>query len=113
VPGFQPSISQKVRTALIESGNEDLVNEIYTDALSQFEERIYVLERDVRLLQQAEQDRITRSGVWTIVKGKLDSEAVDWMRWAARITAGAIIGAVVTGIFWFAKYLWSSSHGSG
>lgn len=60
------------------------------EEVSEHVDRLEALERDVKLLQQAERDRLTQTGVWTFVKAKLEAEAVGWMKWAIR---AALMGA--------------------
>lgn len=69
-------------------------------------QRIEDLERDNKILKEAERKRITDTGVWRIVKGKLDAEAVDWAKWIVRAglaglgTAFLSLMAVVLRLAW-------------
>lgn len=98
-----PTITQRVRTALYDGGHADLVNETIIDGLRDVEQmsRSGLKNHEDRLLilEQAERERLTKTGVWTFVKAKLDEEAVDWMKWAIRGTLAvggtAIIGTVL------------------
>lgn len=47
-------------------------------------EDIVRLKRRVKTLENAQADRITATGIWTIVKGKLNEEKVDWAKWMVR-----------------------------
>ena len=78
--------------------------------MAELEERLHRAERDIRLLQNAEQERITKSGVWTIVKGKLDAEAVNWMKWGVRASVGALIAGLVTAVGFLLRFWWTSTH---
>jgi hypothetical protein len=62
-------------------------------------QRLEDLERDVKLLKLAEQKRVTDSGVWKIVKGKLEEETIDWVKWAIRGTVGVVATLIITAAF--------------
>lgn len=87
---FDPTITQKVRTQLIEDGHSDLVVEQLSAAFGAVEGRLEVLERDVRLLQIAETRRVTDSGVHKAIVEHANKDAVNWLRWGIR---AALIGA--------------------
>lgn len=109
-PHHDPTITQKVRTALYESGQGELVHEIVIDGMRDIEQmaRGGLKEHADRLqmLEDAERARISETGVWRIVKGKLDAEKVDWVKWGVRAglaglgTAFLSLMAVVLRLAW-------------
>jgi hypothetical protein len=105
-----PSITQRVRTALYDSGNEDLVHEIVIDGLRDVEQmtRAGLSDHDKRLLmlEQAQRERWTESGVWKVVKAKLDAKTVDWGKWAFRSAMAGIGAALLAGLASLAKLAW-------
>lgn len=58
---------------------------------------------EIQALKNANVDRVTESGVWTIVKNRLDEEAVRWMKWGIRISVASLLTAMLTGIGWLIK----------
>lgn len=90
MPVWNPTITQKVRQALLEDGHSDLVVEQLAGHFREIETRIERLERDVKLLQDAERERLTESGVFRIVESRFNKGAVDWMKVAVR---AGLIGA--------------------
>lgn len=104
---FDPTITQKVRTALLEAGHPDLVVEEISASVRELEREIYTLKRDVKLLQDAERERLTGTGAWRVVKAKLEEETIDWLKWAIRGTL-ALIG---TGLFGgLCRLAWKGLH---
>jgi hypothetical protein len=65
--------------------------------------RQQALELELQALKNAEADRVTQSGVWTIVKGKIDEEVVRWVRWGIRAGLVGLWGTILTGIGWLIK----------
>lgn len=54
-------------------------------------------DKRLKILEDAERDRLTKTGVWMIVKEKLEAETVDWVKWAVR-AAFAGFGSLMIGI---------------
>ena len=75
-----------------------MIVELISAPIRELEERVALNERDIKLLQGAEVQRVTATGVWTIVKGKLDEEAIDWVKWGIRGAAAAIAGSLLPGL---------------
>ncbi len=46
------------------------------------------LQKRVKILEDAERERLTKTGAWTFVRAKLDAEAVSWRKWA--VSAGLL-----------------------
>jgi hypothetical protein len=109
-----PTITQKVRTLLYESGHGDMVNEIIIDGMRDVEQmsRTGLSDHEKRLLmlEEAERNRVTESGVWRIVKGKLDGEAVGWMKWGTRAALGGLGVAGLGLLGWILKLAWKGLH---
>lgn len=94
-------ITSRILAAIDRSEDPHLHIDILREADLEQSEAIQKLQRDVKLLQDAERDRLTGTGAWRIVKAKLDEEAVDWMKWAIRGVA-ALVG---TGLLSAAAYI--------
>lgn len=92
---WDPSITQKVRQALLEDGHADVVIEQLAGHFRALESRILVLERDVRLLQSAEQKRLTETQVIGILNARVGKVAVDWSKWGSRAALLAAGGLLV------------------
>lgn len=101
---FDPTITQKVREALIEDGHAELVVEGLAEHFKAVEVRLERLERDAQLAKLAEQHRVTDSGVHRIVIAHRNKDAVDWLKWVSR---AALLGA---GGF-IARLAWKGLHG--
>ena len=78
---------------------------VYIDSLRQ---EVYELgeqlEGDVykrlKILEDAERERLTKTGVWSLVKMKLDEEAVDWVKWGIRAIAAGLGASLLTAMGW-------------
>lgn len=93
------NVSQRIRVQLIEDGHAELAVESIIRPIRDLEEDIGLLKRDVKILQDAERDRLTETGIWTFIKAKLDAEAIDWVKWAIR-GALAVVGTGLLGLAW-------------
>jgi hypothetical protein len=113
-PHHDPTITQKVRTALYESGQGELVHEIVIDGMRDIEQMARGGLKDhsdrIKILEDAERARVTETGVWRIVKGKLDAEAVGWMRWATRAGLAALGSGALAGLAWLIRLAWKGAH---
>jgi hypothetical protein len=109
-----PTITQKVRTLLYEAGHGDMVNEIIIDGMRDVEQmaRTGLNDHETRLkmLEDESRNRVTESGVWRIVKGKLDSEAVGWMKWGTRAAIGGAGAAGLGLLGWVIKMVLKGMH---
>lgn len=68
---------------------------------------IEALDKRVLLLEEAERKRerpLTESGVWKVVKAKLDAEAVDWAKWAVRGILAGVCGIVFALVQWLIRW---------
>jgi hypothetical protein len=64
--------------------------------------RMDAMDAQIQALKNANVERWTESGLWAVVKGKLDDEAVDWVKWAVRAALcglGAAVLAMVGALF--------------
>ena len=109
-----PTITQKVRTLLYEAGHGDVVNEIIIDGMRDVEQMarggLSDHDRRLKMLEDAERNRVTESGVWRIVEGKLDGKAVGWMKWGARAALGGLGAAGLGLLGWVLKLAWKGLH---
>lgn len=100
---FDPTITQKVRTQLLEDGHSELVVESLAEHFKVIEQHLELLARDVRLLQIADQKRVTDTGVQRIIDAKIGAESLDWVKWGIR--------ALVLGAGGFiARLAWKGLH---
>jgi hypothetical protein len=83
-PLYDFSITQAVRTQLIEDGHSALVIETVSAAVHALELQVHTLTRDIKLLQEAEETRVNESGVHRIVKAEINREGADWFKWGLR-----------------------------
>lgn len=93
-------ITSRIRAAVDRSEDPHLLIDMVREEQGEHDERLTDLERDVKLLQDAERDRLTRTGVWPIVKAKLDEEAVDWVKWGVRAAFCGFGTAMLSGMAW-------------
>jgi hypothetical protein len=93
---FDPEITQRILAAIDRSEDPHLHIDILRRAVYKQAVKIQQMGRALKTLQDAERDRLTRTGVWTIVKGKLDERAVGWVQWAIRGTL-AVAGTAIIG----------------
>lgn len=105
-----PTITQRTRTVLYEAGQYELVNEAIIDGMRDIEQmaRSGLSDHDKRILmlEDANRQRFTESGIWTIVKAKLDQEAVDWMKWAVRAGLCGLGAALLSLIAVIGRLAW-------
>lgn len=106
-----PTITQRVRTALYDAGHGELVDEALFEGMRDIEQMardgLSDHEKRLLILEEAERDRLTKTGVWTFVKAKLDEKAVSGV---SRILwgTGAVIGTLlITGLLTLA---WKGLH---
>jgi len=107
---FDPSITQKVRTALYDGGHADLVNEIIIDGmrdveqmsrsgLSDHERRIVMLEHDAR-------ERLTKTTVIELIKAKAAHDTQGWVKWGTRAMLAGLGTAALTVFGLLIKFAW-------
>lgn len=66
-------------------------------------ERLERLELEVQALKNANVNRYTDSGIWRVVKVKLEEKAIDWMVWASRALLIGVGGVLIKAIEWLIK----------
>jgi hypothetical protein len=108
------SITSKVRTVLMEGGHYDLVAEQLVDALRDIERmaRSGLDEhgKRIKMLEDAERQRLTDTGVMRLIDAKLTSKVAGWMKWAIRGLIGAIGTALLAGFYEICKLAWLGAH---
>jgi len=104
------SITQKIRTALIEDGHADLAIEQITQPISELEEAHARLQMRVVALEQERVNWQTESGVHRILEAKVQKTAFDWMRFAINGALGALGLGVLWGIKVVAMLAWKGLH---
>jgi hypothetical protein len=63
--------------------------------------RLDALEKEVQALKNAEQKRVTESGVFRLIRRHSDHEIARWVKWGIRISVGCVITGMLTGVGWF------------
>lgn len=113
---YDPTITQRTRTILLENGDIDVVVETLIDGMRDVEQMTCsgLKDHETRLKMLEDWRReprvIDESGVWRIVKSKLDGEAVSWMKWGTR-AAMAGLGAAGLGLLGYVlKLAWKGLH---
>lgn len=105
------TITQRVRTALYDAGHADLVNETIIDGLRDMEQMarsgLSDHEKRLAMLEEAQRARLTDSGVWKIVKGRLEAQTVDWVKWATRAAVAGIGGTLLAVV---GRLAWKGLH---
>jgi hypothetical protein len=102
-----PNITSRILAAIDRSDDPHLHIDILREADLEQSEAIQQLQRDVKLLQDAERKRLTDTGVWKIVKGKLDQETVDWVKWAVRAALAGLGTGGLALLAWLLKFVWT------
>jgi hypothetical protein len=109
-----PTITQKVRTALYDGGHADLVNEIIIDGMRDVEQMarggLADHEKRLLMLEEAERDRLTKTTVLELIRIKDANETVAWVKWGKRAILGGIGTAVLGGIGWVLSLAWKGLH---
>ncbi len=73
-------------------------------------QRLEGLEREVQALKNTNATRWTESGVWKVVKAKLDEEAIDWMKWGIRAALAGLGSAMLAVIGFVFELTWKALH---
>jgi hypothetical protein len=92
-------ITQRVLAAIDKSSDPHLHIDILRAEIYRQSQAMEDMARDIKLLQDAERERLTRTGVWTLVKQKLEEETIDWVKWGIRGTIGTVGVLLITGLF--------------
>lgn len=101
------SVTQKIRTALIDAGHTDLAAEQISESVRILEENYAdALER----LEKVEDSKVTESGVHRIVTSMYADTLFSW----SKIFLISVIGALATGLVgvlgWVAHLAWKGWH---
>jgi hypothetical protein len=57
-------------------------------------------DRRLQILEDAERKRLTETGVWRVVRDKLDDEAIDWVKWGVRAAFCGFGTLMLSGMGW-------------
>ena len=96
-------ITRRIRAAVDRSDDPHLLIDMVREELEDHIQRIEVLEKDVQSLKNSDRNQWTKTGIWAVVKERLDSEAIVWLRWAARVFLGVLITGAAGGVVWIFK----------
>ncbi len=66
-------------------------------------------DKRIKLLEDAERDRLTGTGVWLIVKEKLEAETVDWVKWGIRAAFCGLGSLMLTAMGWMIVRIFRTS----
>lgn len=60
------------------------------------------VEKRLKILEDNWRDRpwVTETGVWPIVKAKLEEETIDWMKWGIRAFFCGVGAFMLSGVGW-------------
>lgn len=105
-----PTLTQRVLAAIDKSDDPHLHIDILRRELYEQAEAMQAMARDIKLLQDAERERLTATGAWTLVKAKLEEEAIDWVKWMIRGTVGALGLALVGALGLIGRLAWKGLH---
>jgi hypothetical protein len=100
------SITQKIRTALIEDGHTDLAIEQITQPISELEAAHALLLNRVVALEQEKVKWQTESGVYRILDKKVQKTAFNWMKIATRGLVLSLGALFLWGIEVVVKLAW-------
>jgi hypothetical protein len=111
---YDPTITSKVRTALMEDGHYDLVAEQLVDAMRDIESmsRSGLTDHDkrIKILEDGERDRLTQTSVTRLIDAKLTASAVGWGKWAIRGVIAGIGTALLAGFYQLCALAWKGLH---
>lgn len=100
---FDPTITSKVRTALMEDGHYDLVTEQIIDGIRDIESMsrsgLTDHEKRIKILEDAERERLTQTSVTRLIDAKLTASAAGWGKWAIRGALAGLGTALLAGFF--------------
>lgn len=92
------SVSQKIRTALVEDGHTDLAIELITVPVRTLEEQLGGALKRIQMLEDANRERLTESAVLRLIEAKNNAIAVDWAKWGFRAATLLAAGAAGRGL---------------
>lgn len=104
------SITQKIRTALIEDGHTDLAIEQITQPISELEEAHARLQMRVVALEQEKVNWQTESGVHRIIDAKVEKTAFNWIKLAVNGALGALGLSLLWALKLVAVLAWKGLH---
>ena len=90
---WDPSITQRVRKAIGNSTDRTLVTDVLERGIKECENEIESLRKRVKMLEDANRERVTESGVIRIVSAAHVKEKVNYLTWALRAALVPIAGA--------------------
>ncbi len=107
------SITQKVRTVLIEDGHSDLVVDAITETVHDLEEAHALAIKRIDALEIAERNRptaISDTGMQKIVRTTFMTMIWSWTRPIRIAFFGAIGTASLGGMVWMVRMIWRGLH---
>jgi hypothetical protein len=103
---WDPMITQRVLAAIDKSDDPHLHIDILREELNRQSEAMQVMARDIKLLQDAERDRLTETSVIRTVKEEFSNREINWMKWAVRAVLAGVGTALLGGAGWVIKLAW-------
>lgn len=107
------SITQKVRTVLVEDGHSDLVIEAITGTVHDLEEALGHAKKRIKILEDIERERPkppSDTGMQRIVRKSLLNILFGWSKPVAVAFVGALGTAAFAGLAWVARMVWLGIH---
>ena len=107
------SITQKVRTVLIEDGHSDLVVDAITETVQDLEHAHAIALKRIEALETAERLRpkpISDTGMHAIVKKTFLNMLWSWTKPLRLAFVGAIGTASLGGMVWIGRLIWRGLH---
>ena len=96
---WNPDITQRVRKAIGNSTDRTLVTDVLERGIKECENEIESLRKRVKMLEDANRQRLTESGVLRIVSAASVKEKVHYLTWILRAALVPMVGASLA-------YLW-------
>lgn len=103
---WDPNITQRVLAAIDKSDDPHLHIDILREETHRQSIAMQVMERDIKLLQDAERERLTETSVIRTVAAEFSRREINWMKWAVRSALGGIGAALLAVLGWVFKLAW-------
>jgi hypothetical protein len=95
---FDPSITQEVRNALHDAGRGDLADGMLLDGMRDIEKMVRTglkdHERRIKILEDAERERLTETGVTRLIEARQGNTLKEWVTWTVRKVLPWLVAAI-------------------
>jgi hypothetical protein len=110
VKPFDPSITQKVKTALYDAGREDLLDALRDSGMAELEQELHLAKERIHALELEKKGWLTESGVFRALDKRAGKVAVSWGKKGIQAAAGAVGLGLVSLLVWIVKLAWKGMH---